>query len=76
MATRRAKPAPASQAEKANNKIGAAEKAVDSSCSIHRARAINKDSIMPSKHSRAESRWVRWNASPVSPSVNAEAKLK
>lgn len=59
MATSRARPALASQAEKASSRIGAAEKAVDSSCNIHRARAINRDSIMPSKHNRAESRWVR-----------------
>lgn len=76
MATSKAKPALASQAEKANRRIGAAEKAVDSSCSIHRARARNKDNIIPSRHNRADRRWVRWKAKPMSPRVNAEVKLK
>lgn len=34
--------------------MGAAEKAVASSCSIQRARARNKDSIIPSKQSNAD----------------------
>ena len=76
MATSRASPAPASQAEKASRRIGAAEKVVDSSCNIHRARAMNRDNIIPSKHNRADRRWVRWKARPMSPRVNAEVKLK
>lgn len=76
MATSSARPALASQAEKARSKIGAAEKAVDSSCSVHRAKAINKDNIIPSRHRSADRRWVRWNARPASPRVNAEVKLK
>lgn len=59
MATSKASPAPASQAEKANRRIGAAEEAVDSSCRVHIARAMNRDSIIPSKHSRADKRWAR-----------------
>lgn len=59
MATRRARPALASQAEKANSSIGAVENIVDSNCRAQRASAINRDSIIPSKHSNAESRWVR-----------------
>lgn len=56
--------------------MGAEENVVDSSCSAHRARARKRDSIIPSRQSRADRRWVRWNARPVSPRVNAEVKLK
>lgn len=56
--------------------MGAVEKAVASSCSVQRAKAINRDNIIPSRHNRAESRWVRWKARPVSPSIKAEVKLK
>lgn len=59
MATNKARPALASQAEKANKSIGAAENMVDSNCMAQRASAINNDSIIPSRHSSAESRWVR-----------------
>lgn len=76
MATRSARPVLASQAEKASSSIGAAEKLVDSNCKAHRANAMNRDSIIPSKHRSAESRWVRWNANPINPKMNAELKLK
>ena len=56
MATSSARPALASQAEKASSRIGAAENVVDSSCNVHRASAINRDSIIPSRHSRADIR--------------------
>lgn len=59
VATSRASPALASQAEKAKRSIGAAEKLVELNSRVHRERATNRDSIIPSKHSRAESRWVR-----------------
>lgn len=59
VATSSAKPALASQAENARRSIGAVENPVDSNCSAHRASAMNKDSIIPSRHSSAESRWVR-----------------
>lgn len=49
----------ASQAEKARSNMGAAEKFVASVCRVHKERARKSDSIMPSKHSRAERRWVR-----------------
>ena len=39
-------------------------------------RAINRESIIPSKHSRAERRWVRWKASPISPRIKADEKVK
>lgn len=76
MATSNASPALASQAENARRSIGEAEKLVESSWRVHRERAMNKESIIPSKHSRAERRWVRWNARPVSPRMKAEEKAK
>lgn len=75
-ATRRARPALASQAENASRRTGAVDKLVASSCRVQRERAINKDSIIPSKHRRAESKWVRWKARPVSPNIKAEEKAK
>lgn len=66
----------ASQAEKARSSIGAVENPVDSNCNAHRANAMNRDNIIPSKQRSAESRCVRWNASPISPRMNAELKLK
>lgn len=59
MATKRASPALASQAENASRSIGAAENPVDSNCRAHKANAINNDSIIPSKHNRADNRCVR-----------------
>lgn len=59
VATRSARPVLASQAENARSSIGAVEKLVDSNCSVHRASAINRDNIIPSKHSNAERRCVR-----------------
>lgn len=59
VATSNARPVLASQAEKAKRSIGAVENPVDSNCNIHKANAINRDSIIPSKHRSAESRWVR-----------------
>ena len=76
MATKSARPVLASQAEKASNSIGVVEKLVDSNCSVHKANAINRDSIIPSRHKSAESKCVRWNANPISPKIKAELKLK
>lgn len=59
VATKSARPVLASQAENASNNIGAVEKLVDSNCSVHRANAMNRDSIIPSRHSSAERRCVR-----------------
>lgn len=59
MATSSARPALASQAEKAKRSIGAVEKAVISSCRAHKASAINNDNIIPSKQRSADRRWVR-----------------
>lgn len=76
VATRSANPVLASQAEKANRSSGAAEKLVASVWRVHKDRAINSDSIIPSKHSNAERRWVRWNARPIRLRTNAALKLK
>ena len=76
VATSRARPALASQAEKAKRSIGAAEYPVASSWRDHSERAIKSESIMPSKQSSADKRCVRWNARPINPRINAELKLK
>lgn len=76
VATRRARPALASQAENARSSIGAAEKFVESSCRVQRERAINRESIIPSRQRRAERRWVRWNARPDRPNKKADEKAK
>lgn len=59
MATSRAKPALASQAENANSIKADDERAVAVRFSVHRERPRNRDNIIPSKHRSAESRWVR-----------------
>lgn len=74
MATSKAKPVLASHAEKARSKIGEDEKLVESRESIHKDKAINSESIIPSKHSRADKRWVRWKANPARPTIKAEEK--
>lgn len=76
MATRRASPALASQAEKASNIIGAGVKFVTPICKDHTERAIKSESIIPSKQRRADNKWVRWNATPIRPRMNAVVKLK
>ena len=59
-----ARPAPASQAENVsmNTGIKAVEAIWVSTGQID--RAIYMESIILSRHSRAEIRWVRWKASP------------
>lgn len=76
VATKSARPALASQAEKARSSKGAAEKFVEVNSSVHRERARKRDNIMPSRHSKADNRWVRWNASPARPSRKAAEKVK
>lgn len=76
VATRRASPALASQAENASRSRGEAEKFVEFSCSVHRDSAINRASIIPSRQSRADRRWCRWNARPVKPRIKADEKAK
>lgn len=76
VATSRASPALASQAEKASTSMGETEKFVESSCKVQIDRAMNRESIMASKHRRAERRWVRWNARPARPNIKVDEKAK
>lgn len=76
MATSSARPALASQAEKVRRSIGEAEKLTELSWRVHMERAIKSESIIPSKHKRAERRWVRWNARPARPRRKVEEKAK
>lgn len=66
----------ASQAENARSRTGRGEKLVEERLMDHRERAINNESIMPSRHKRADKRCVRWNASPDSPNIKAVEKEK
>lgn len=59
VATRRARPALASQAENASRSIGVVEELVEFSSKVQTDSAINKESIMLSKQRRAERRWER-----------------
>lgn len=59
MATRRAKPAPASHAEKANSSIGVDAKEVALVWRAQMARSRKRDNISPSRHRRADRRWFR-----------------
>lgn len=76
VATRRASPVLASQAENASSRMGRAEKLVEERLMHHRERAINSESIIPSRQRRADKRCVRWNASPDSPKTKAVEKEK
>lgn len=71
-ATSRASPVPASQAENVSIRMGSR---VDAGVCVwmgHMARAMYIDSIMLSRHSSAEIRWVRWKARPRLLRVKAE----
>lgn len=59
VATNRARPVLASHAENAKSRTGRAEKLVEDRLIVHRERAMNSDSIMPSRQRRAERRCVR-----------------
>lgn len=56
VATNRAKPVLASQAEKARRIMGEEEKLVESRFNIQRESAMKRESIIPSRHNNAESR--------------------
>lgn len=76
VATRRARPALASQAEKASSIIGAEENTVDSVWKDHKAIAMYNDNIIASRQRRADNKCFRWKARPENPRVNAKVKLK
>ena len=59
VATSKARPALASQAENANSIRADEENAVAARFKVHRERPRNKDNIIPSKQSSADSKWVR-----------------
>lgn len=63
-ATSRASPVPASQAENVSMRMGRMVEVDACVWMGHMARATYMDSIMLSRHSRAEIRWVRWKARP------------
>lgn len=59
MATSKAKPTLASQAENVSKSKGVAKELIELKCKVHKERPINRESIIPSKHNRADKRWVR-----------------
>lgn len=63
-ATRIARPVPASHAEKVSMMIGTIVNEGVWFSMGHIVRPTNIESIMLSRHSRADTRWVRWKASP------------
>ncbi len=67
-----ARPAPASQAENVSMSIGIRVKEGAWFSMGQIDRAMYMDSIMLSRQSRAEIRWVRWKASPRLLRANAE----
>lgn len=71
-ATSMARPVPASHAEKVSISTGASVNDDIWFSTDQVERGIYMDSIMLSRHSKAEIRWVRWNASPRLLNVNAE----
>lgn len=74
-ATSRARPVAASQAENANMRSGRRVADVVWVWIGHMERAMYMDNIMLSRHSRAETRCVRWKARPSPLRVKAEKKL-
>lgn len=47
---------------------------VDSWCSVHSERPINRPSITVSRHSRADNRCERWKIRPIIPVKNVPPK--
>lgn len=56
--------------------MGDVEKLDESSCKAQSENAMNKESIMPSKHRRADKRCTRLNARPISPRMKVQEKAK
>ena len=71
-ATSIARPVPASHAENASISTGTMVNDGVWFSIGQIERAMYMDSIMLSRHSRAEIRWVRWNASPRLLRIKAE----
>ena len=75
MATRRANPVLASQTEKAKRIRGLEDELSESSVNVHAVRPMKRDSIIPSRHSKADRRCVRVKASPAKPIIKADEKI-
>lgn len=67
-----ARPVPASHAEKVSMMIGTVVNEGVWLSIDHIVRPTNIESIMLSRHSRADTRWVRWKASPSPLRMKAE----
>ena len=76
MATSIARPALASQAEKASINMGIVVEVVELSVRDHRESITNRASIMASRQRRADKRWVRWKARPIILSKKAVETVK
>lgn len=76
VATKRAKPRLASQAENVSRIIGVREQVGVVIVMDQREMAINRDSIMLSRQMRADRRWERFKARPMRPRIKAEEKVK
>ena len=59
IATSKAKPTLASQAENVSRSKGVAKELIELKWRVHKERPINRESIIPSRHSKADRRWVR-----------------
>lgn len=71
-ATSIARPVPASQAENVSMSMGIRVNDAAWFSTGQVDKAMYMDNIMLSRHSRAETRWVRWKASPKLLRVKAE----
>lgn len=76
VATKRARPELASQAENVSKIMGTREQRGAAIVVDQREMAINKDSIIPSRQIRADRRWERFRARPMRPRIKAEEKVK
>lgn len=76
VATSRASPVPASQAENASSSTG--EMVIDGSCVVRAniVRARYRANIIASIHNRADTKCVRCIESPIIPRIKAEEKVK
>lgn len=76
VATNRARPALASQAENVNKIMGIMEQVGDAIVIDQREMAINNDNIIPSIQIRADRRWERFRAKPIRLRTKADEKVK
>lgn len=74
--TSSARPTAASQAAKTRMMIGIIKDSIEWEFSVIRDVMVNKDKIIPSKHSRVDIRWDRNIKAPSSDRINVRSKLK